>query len=132
MRKADVANAALVEDMEIRHPITKLYYKTYKLDGASEFADEFWKKCEDNLNDKVKATRCADLVKNLIDREGNDPIIAKAITNHYCMERSFAPFCNIVYHFWKGDTDYSIKILERSCKALKSKDACLMGQKVMD
>jgi len=132
MRKADVAKAELKEDMEIRHPITKLYFETYKFDGASEFADEFWKNCEDNLNDQNKALRCADLVKNLIDREGGNPKIAKAITDHYCLERSFSPFCNQVYTYWKTEEDYALRILERSCKELKDKRGCELSRQFVE
>ncbi|TNF24428.1 MAG: hypothetical protein EP319_18640 [Deltaproteobacteria bacterium] len=133
LRSEDVAKAALKEDMSIRHPITKLYFETYKFDGAQEFADEFWKKCEDNLNNQSKAKRCAEFVKNLIDREGSRPVIAKAITDHYCLERNFSPFCNEVYAYWKvDDSDYSLQILERSCKELEDKDGCQISQKIMD
>lgn len=132
MSKADKAKTALRDDMEIRHPITKLYFETYKYDGAQEFANDFWKMCEDNLNNANKAQRCADLVKNLIDREGNKPVVARAITDYYCLESNFSPFCNKVYSFWKAeDSDYSLSILERSCKDLKDKSACLISQDVM-
>lgn len=124
MRSADVAKSKLKEDMEVRHPITKLYFDTYKFDGAKDFADEFWKKCEDDLNNSDKAMRCSELVKNLIDREGSNPKIARAITDHYCFERSFSPFCNHVHVHWKDDRSYTISILERSCKELEDKSGC--------
>ena len=132
MSSADVANEELRQDMEIRHPITKLYFETYKFDGASEFADDFWKNCEDNLNDPNKASLCANLVKNLIDREGSTPKIAKSITNHYCLERSFSPFCNKVYAYWKEESQYALRLLERSCKELKDKKGCELSRQFVE